>query len=68
MAKKDFWFVSNGIQVLNVFTKKEEGESFLNKYKDDPDFEYYYLYSLFESDLDDYPDEYELLLSRELLE
>jgi hypothetical protein len=67
MSNRDFWFVSNGIQVLDVLKTKSEAEEFLAKFQDDPDFEYYYLYSLFEKDLDDYPDEYEMLLEREFL-
>lgn len=62
------WFITDGVQVISVFLEKDSAEADLNRYRDDPDFDYYYQYSVMVNELDDYPDEYDLAQSKGLIE
>jgi hypothetical protein len=62
------WFITNGVQVLSVFEEKETAETELNKYVDDPDFDYYSHYSISLKEIEDYPEEYDLAYSNGLID
>ncbi len=61
------WFVTNGVQVVSVFDSRKSAESELNKYQDDPDFNYYDYYGLDIDELEEYPDEYDIALDEGFL-
>ena len=65
--QSQLWFVTDGVRALSVFESKKEAERDLDRYQDDPDYEYYECYSLDIDDLEDYPDEYELALEEGFL-
>ncbi|MDC7219252.1 MAG: hypothetical protein PQJ59_04885 [Spirochaetales bacterium] len=62
------WFVTNGVSPTAVFIEKARAEEELNRFTDDPDFEYYSCYSLRIAELDDYPEEYDLALERGVID
>ncbi|MDC7126366.1 MAG: hypothetical protein PQJ46_12415 [Spirochaetales bacterium] len=61
---KTLWFLTNGVSLVDVFTRKTDAESEYMKFQDDPDFDYYEYYSLDIDELEDYPEEYDLALEQ----
>ncbi|MDC7235663.1 MAG: hypothetical protein PQJ58_20740 [Spirochaetales bacterium] len=54
------WFVTNGAQLIAVFDSKDSAEQEMRKYEDDPDYGYYEFYDLNISELEDYPEEFDI--------
>ena len=63
MASK-LWFVTDGVSLVDVFTREIEAEKEYLKFQDDPDFSYYEYYGLAIDELEDYPEEYDLALEQ----
>jgi len=53
------WFVTDGANLLSVFDDRHDAERELEKYEDDPDFDYFDHYGISVDELEDYPDEYD---------
>lgn len=66
--KNKLWFVTDGIRTVGVFNDQKEAESEMQKYQDDPDYDYYDHYGVLVDDLDDYPDEYEIAMKHGFIE
>ena len=58
--KNRLWFLTNGITPISVHKSETEAEEELHIYREDDDFEFFKIYSLWFDDLEDYPDEYDL--------
>ena len=58
--KSILWFITNGIAPVSVHKSESDAEEELQIYEDDTDFDFFKIYSLRISDLEDYPDEYDL--------
>ena len=56
------WFLTDGVNLVDVFLRKSDAEEEQSKYKDDPDFPYYDYYDVDIDELEDYPDEYDFAL------
>jgi hypothetical protein len=67
-VSEKLWFVTNGVSPTAVFNEKARAEEELNRFIDDPDFDYYSCYSLRIVELDDYPEEYDLAFDKGILE
>lgn len=61
------WYLTNGVNILSVFTDQKSAEQEMSKYSDDPDYNYYDYYGLDIDELEDYPDEYDIALSEGFL-
>lgn len=66
MSKK-LWYVTDGVNLVDVFLRKNDAEEEYLKYKEDPDFMYYEFYGLDIDELEDYPQEYDLALDQGLI-
>lgn len=61
------WFVTDGVSPVGVFTNGKEAERKFQLYQDDPDFGYYDYYAIEISELEDYPEEYDLASAKGLV-
>ncbi|MDC7225055.1 MAG: hypothetical protein PQJ60_15000 [Spirochaetales bacterium] len=66
MSEK-LWFVTNGVSPIAVHKEESPAREELRRFADDPDFNYYSCYSLRISELDDYPEEYDLAYDKGVL-
>jgi len=62
------WFVTDGVSLISVHENRSDAEREYEKYRDDPDFEYYDFYVVEVDELEDYPDEYDFALDQGLVE
>ncbi len=65
--QSQLWFVTDGVKVFSVFDSRKDAERELDRFQDDPDYEYYEIYNIDVDDLEDYPDEYDLALEEGFL-
>ena len=56
------WFLTDGVKVLSVFDNRRAAEREIERFQDDPDYEYYSVYGIDLDDLEDYPDECDMAM------
>lgn len=66
--KNRLWFVTDGIKVLSVFDDRKSAQIDKERYQDDPDYIYFDHYSIDLSELNDYPDEFDLAIQKGFVE
>jgi len=64
---QSLWFLTDGVRILAVYSEEREAQQELEKYEDDPDYQYYQIYELDIDELEDYPDEYDLAMNEGFL-
>lgn len=65
--KDRIWFVTDGVRPLDCFLSKAAALQNMELYSDEEDYDFYEVYDILKSDLEDYPDEYDLALEEDFI-